>query len=104
MICPQCKAEYREGFDTCSDCSVPLVSVLSLTGDHGELVEVFQTLDQSEVLIIKSVLDEEGITYHFSGDFFRMSGFFMEMIPSITFRPISSVIFSATSCPASEPR
>ncbi len=77
MICPQCKAEYREGFDTCSDCSVPLVAELSQTEDHGELVEVFQTLDQSEVLIIKSVLDEEGITYHFSGDFFRMSGIFM---------------------------
>lgn len=81
MFCPLCKTEYREGFDTCADCSVPLVAELPEKEDHaaisGELVEVFQTLDQSEVLIVKSVLDEEGIPYHFSGDFFRMSGIFI---------------------------
>lgn len=94
MFYPLCKTEYREGFDTCADCSVPLVAELPQKEDQsetsqteinleegasysGELVEVFQTLDQSEVLIIKSVLDEEGIPYHFSGDFFRMSGIFI---------------------------
>ena len=25
MICPKCKAEYRQGFYTCADCSIPLV-------------------------------------------------------------------------------
>lgn len=25
MICPQCRAEYREGFTVCADCDVPLV-------------------------------------------------------------------------------
>ncbi len=25
MHCPACNAEYREGFDTCADCSVPLL-------------------------------------------------------------------------------
>ena len=28
MFCPRCKAEYREGFRTCSDCNVDLVTVL----------------------------------------------------------------------------
>jgi hypothetical protein len=28
MICPQCKAEYRQGFTECSDCHVPLVASL----------------------------------------------------------------------------
>jgi hypothetical protein len=28
MICPQCKAEYRQGFTTCADCEVPLVAQL----------------------------------------------------------------------------
>jgi hypothetical protein len=28
MFCPKCKAEYREGFQTCSDCNVDLVEVL----------------------------------------------------------------------------
>ncbi len=73
MFCPLCKAEYREGFTTCADCSVPLVAEIPRE-EEPQLVEVFQTLDQSEILIIKSVLEEEGIPYHFSGDFFRMSG------------------------------
>ena len=25
MICPQCDAEYREGFTSCSTCNVPLI-------------------------------------------------------------------------------
>ena len=28
MICPQCKAEYREGFTSCADCEIPLVAEL----------------------------------------------------------------------------
>jgi hypothetical protein len=28
MICPQCKAEYRQGFTVCADCDVPLVTEL----------------------------------------------------------------------------
>jgi len=28
MLCPQCGAEYREGFDECADCHVPLVDSL----------------------------------------------------------------------------
>ncbi len=77
MFCPLCKTEYRECVDTCADCSVPLVAELPQKEDQaetGDFVEVYETLDLSEVMIIKSVLDEEGIPYHFSGDFFRMSG------------------------------
>ena len=29
MICPNCHAEFREGFTTCSDCDVPLVEDLA---------------------------------------------------------------------------
>jgi hypothetical protein len=25
IFCPQCRGEYREGFEVCSDCKVPLV-------------------------------------------------------------------------------
>jgi hypothetical protein len=82
MFCPLCKTEYREGFDICAECSVPLVAELPQKEnqaefpqlDNGEFVEVFETSDETEILIIKSVLDEEGIPYHFSGEFFRMSG------------------------------
>jgi hypothetical protein len=95
MFCPLCKTEYREGFYMCADCSVPLVAELpqieetepQLLEDEtssedfegkiqykGDFVDVFETLDQTEILIVKSVLDDERIPYHFSGDFFRMSG------------------------------
>jgi hypothetical protein len=30
MICPQCKAEYRQGFTVCADCDVPLVESAEL--------------------------------------------------------------------------
>ncbi len=26
MYCPECKSEYREGFETCAECGVPLVA------------------------------------------------------------------------------
>ena len=26
MFCPLCKAEYRQGFSTCSDCHIPLLA------------------------------------------------------------------------------
>jgi hypothetical protein len=29
MICPKCRAEYREGFSTCADCGIPLVEDLA---------------------------------------------------------------------------
>ncbi|HEY6128400.1 MAG TPA: hypothetical protein VIW23_09485 [Candidatus Acidoferrum sp.] len=38
MICPQCKAEYRQGFTVCADCGVPLVesAELARAGGGGE--------------------------------------------------------------------
>jgi hypothetical protein len=36
MFCPLCKAEYRQGFSTCSDCHIPLVS----TQEEAAAVEV----------------------------------------------------------------
>ena len=36
MFCPLCKAEYRQGFSTCSDCHIPLVT----TQEEATAVEV----------------------------------------------------------------
>jgi len=52
----------------------PKVAVAQITKDEPSLVEVFETLSQPDILLIKSALDAEGITYHFSGEFFHMSG------------------------------
>ena len=87
MFCPQCRTEYREGFYTCADCSVPLVNELPPIDEaykdavetnnqyKDDLIDVFETSSQSDILIVKSLLDGEQIPYHFSGDFFHMSGF-----------------------------
>ncbi|MBT0654096.1 hypothetical protein [Geomobilimonas luticola] len=79
MICPLCKTEYREGYYTCADCSVPLVEKPEENQPkknqkeefyEGEFVEVFQTTDQSDILSVKLAFDEEQIPNNFSGDFF----------------------------------
>ncbi|GLI37286.1 hypothetical protein KI811_18395 [Geobacter hydrogenophilus] len=79
MICPLCNTEYREGYYTCADCSVPLVEKTkpNLPEEsqkeefyEGEFVEVFQTTDQSDILTVKLAFDEEQIPNNFSGDFF----------------------------------
>jgi len=36
MICPHCKAEYRQGFTRCADCDVDLVESLPITGEFDE--------------------------------------------------------------------
>ncbi len=35
MICPNCKAEYREGYTVCADCEVPLVEKLEEKSGEG---------------------------------------------------------------------
>ncbi len=67
MICPKCKAEYREGYTVCVDCQVPLVEALSEEDEQPEpdleLVTVFDTGEPADVLVAKSILDAEGIEY-----------------------------------------
>jgi|SRR5277367_2441717 len=36
MFCPNCKAEYREGFTRCSDCDVDLAELLAIDSDPPE--------------------------------------------------------------------
>lgn len=81
MICPLCNTEYREGFYTCSDCSVPLVEKAEPDIPKseknqkeefykGEFVEVFQTTDQFDILTVKLAFEDEQIPNNFSGEFF----------------------------------
>ena len=72
MFCPQCRAEYREGFFRCSDCNIPLVDQLPADRpvadrqpgsetDHPELVvlRTFPTVIEAD--LAKSALDSVGI-------------------------------------------
>lgn len=46
MICPECKAEYRQGFTRCADCEVDLVYALPTTG--SEPAEASQAVSPGE--------------------------------------------------------
>ncbi len=39
MICPNCHAEFRDGFTTCSDCEIPLVEDLQSVDPEAGLAD-----------------------------------------------------------------
>jgi len=69
MICPNCKAEYREGFDRCADCDIALVSEEEASSDAAdesaspELVSVLETEDSSFLADVVALIEEEKIPY-----------------------------------------
>jgi len=72
MFCPKCKAEYREGFETCSDCDLKLVHELPPEPDPEfvEYQELLFTYNPFDIALLKSLLDAEGINYFFQGEHF----------------------------------
>jgi hypothetical protein len=68
MFCPECEAEYREGFYECADCGVKLVDSLPVI-DHGEkTVSVFRTADATLLPVVESVLRARGIPFSVQGE------------------------------------
>jgi hypothetical protein len=76
MFCPQCEAEYRQGFTRCGDCDVDLVYSLpqespapseslasQFDGQRSELRLVWRGYDPEECLALCRVLLEEDIPY-----------------------------------------
>jgi len=72
MHCPQCRAEYRDGFSECSDCHVPLAPGLPpapQTVEHTvQLVTVLETSDPFLMNLAKATLEDAGIEYVVGGD------------------------------------
>ncbi len=72
MICPQCKAVYREGFIECYDCQIPLVEALPIEEvDHHDRespVIVYATGNPVLLSLAKSMLEEAEIEYGASGE------------------------------------
>jgi hypothetical protein len=77
MFCPNCKAEYREGFTHCADCDVDLVESLASSpsssgesDDSGEAVDLdapellWSGVDVGAFEQIRSALDEANIPYN----------------------------------------
>lgn len=75
MFCPVCQSEYREGIAVCSTCQVPLVAELpEAEPEFVDFEEILQTYNPADIAFVKSLLDGEGITYLFQGEFFNQMG------------------------------
>ncbi len=72
MFCPKCKAEYRPGYSMCAECQVPLVECLPeeepVEGQEKNFVKILETSALTDVAMLKSLLDGQGIRYYFQGD------------------------------------
>ncbi len=72
MYCPECGAEYRDGFAECSDCGVPLVDEPTAASrsepEFVDLEEVLTTVDSGQIALVKSILDAEEIHYVAHGE------------------------------------
>jgi hypothetical protein len=79
MFCPECNAEYREGFTLCSDCNVALVSAVlpeEMDCSHKEgQVTVFVTRDLVEAETVKELLEAHGIDVCVAGENSPLPGF-----------------------------
>lgn len=76
MFCPTCQAEYREGIAVCNTCQVPLVEALESepAPEFVDYEEVLQTYNPADIAFVKSLLDGEGVSYFFQGEFFNQMG------------------------------
>ena len=65
MFCPICRAEYRAGFETCSDCQVALVDELppEVEQQYEDMIVILETANEVEILRAKTVLESAGIPF-----------------------------------------
>jgi hypothetical protein len=68
MFCPDCRAEYRSGFDRCSTCHVPLIPRLPGNKHEADLVQILETTDSAFLPMACSVLEAAGIPHVVQGD------------------------------------
>ena len=73
MYCPQCGVEYRDGFEECSDCQVPLSAGTppqeppSRFDPALDLVVVLETNNGIQLAMVKGLLEEAGIPFFVLG-------------------------------------
>lgn len=72
MFCPKCRYEYREGFKECSTCKILLVDELpsepKTDPKFVEYEEILTTFNQSDIVVLKSLLNSFNIVYFFKGE------------------------------------
>jgi hypothetical protein len=63
-FCPECRTEYRAGFDRCSDCGTALADVLPPEGHAAPPYELLlSTADPDLLPVVTSTLDAAGIPW-----------------------------------------
>jgi hypothetical protein len=70
MWCPECRAEYREGYQTCADCGVKLMPgspPAEKAPEDEQLVELAHFETTAEAGMVKELLEKNGITCVFHG-------------------------------------
>jgi Putative prokaryotic signal transducing protein len=74
MYCPNCRSEYRAGFEWCKDCDVGLVTDLppEEESEFVDLVEVLSIADPGQIALVKSILEAEEIPYLPQGENFNL--------------------------------
>ena len=77
MICPECKAEYREGYTKCADCEIELVDTITLENEESSKPEeiIFETVmtsfNQGEIALAKSLLESNNNQCFVQGESFN---------------------------------
>jgi hypothetical protein len=81
MFCPKCKLEYKPGYTVCRNCNVGLVHKLPPESEleYIEYEEILATHNPSDIALLKSILDAEGITYFFQGEY--VAAYLLQAIP-----------------------
>lgn len=83
MYCPNCAAEYREGFDRCQDCDVALVTQAPEATDLDEDWTIVHETSELDVLpVIKSLLRGAEIPFQTRGEDL------MNLFPSEALNPL----------------
>jgi hypothetical protein len=69
MFCPQCRFEYAADKKACPDCGAPLVASLTTPDDpeYVELITVYRTNHNPDLLVAQSLLESAGIEFSASG-------------------------------------
>ena len=74
MFCPECATEYQAGVAACADCKVPLVpeQPVAAAEELIEAEEILATYNVGDILMIKSLLEANGIPYLLHGETFAV--------------------------------
>jgi hypothetical protein len=98
-FCPNCEAEYREGFTVCPDCNVELVAELTQENEthdtsDGEPVPLQSFKTGAEAEMVRELLEQNGIRSFVEGGDFAVipSSFSQEVVLMVDERDLDRAI------------